>query len=89
MKTNTTQINPGIVFPEALYTITALKNCLGITDATLRAARRQGLTVYYPHKQGYVLGQDWIEHVTSTGRTSTGPCRNGRPTSVSRLGEAK
>lgn len=54
---------PGVIRPEELYTIAELKNRLGVTNSTLRAARRSGLRVYYKHKHAYVYGRDWIEYV--------------------------
>ena len=53
----------GVVRPDELYTLNELKHRLGITDSTLRAARRGGLRVYYRHKHAYVYGRDWIEYV--------------------------
>jgi hypothetical protein len=53
----------GIIVPEELYTLEALKRRLGIKDATLRAARRQGLAVYYRSGRGYVIGREWIAYV--------------------------
>lgn len=44
----------GVINPEELYTLDALKRRLGIRDATLRAARRSGLHVYYKHGRGFV-----------------------------------
>lgn len=55
----------GVVNPEELYTLDALKRRLGIRDATLRAARRAGLNVYYKHGRGFVYGRDWIKYVCS------------------------
>ena len=55
--------NRGVVRPDELYTLNELKHRLGITDSTLRAARRGGLRVYYKHKHAYVYGRDWIEYV--------------------------
>ena len=49
--------------PEELYTLEALKNRLGIRDATLRSARRAGLPVHYKHGRGFVRGADWINYV--------------------------
>ena len=74
----------GIINPHELYTITALKRRLGITDSSLRAARRKGLKVFYAHKQGFVLGEHWINHVLQGGNSS-----NGRPTSDRELREAQ
>jgi len=64
---NSNPSNPpmGEIHPRNLYTLKAVKQRLGITDATLRAARRAGLHVNYVHKQGYILGRDWIEYVTN------------------------
>ncbi len=59
--------NIGIIHPDELYTLTAIKQRLGVRDATLRAARRAGLRVYYVHKHAYVYGRDWIEYVLASG----------------------
>ena len=53
----------GVIRPEELYTLDEIKLRLGITNSTLRSARRAGLRVYYKHKHGYVYGRDWIEYV--------------------------
>lgn len=59
----TSQDNQGVIRPDELYTLNELKHRLGITNSTLRAARRGGLRVYYRHKHGYVYGRHWIEYV--------------------------
>ncbi len=56
----------GVINPEELYTLDALKRRLGVRDATLRAARRAGLRVYYKHGRGFVYGRDWIKYVCSS-----------------------
>lgn len=61
----------GVINPEELYTLAAFKRRLGVADATLRAARRAGLKVHYLHKQGFILGRDWIEYVVSSGPNSS------------------
>jgi hypothetical protein len=53
----------GVIRPDELYTLNELKHRLGITNSTLRAARRSGLRVYYKHRHAYVYGRDWIEYV--------------------------
>ncbi|MBM4093714.1 MAG: hypothetical protein FJ276_30550 [Planctomycetes bacterium] len=55
----------GVINPEELYTLDALKRRLGIRDAMLRTARRSGLRVYYKHGRGFVYGRDWISYVCS------------------------
>lgn len=62
----------GIINPEELYTLKAFTNRLGIKAATVRAARRAGLRVYYVHKHAYILGRDWIEYVLSSGDRRNG-----------------
>ena len=62
MKTHA--LSPGLIHPDALYTLSCLKQQLGISDATLRSARRSGLRVFYKHGRGYVTGEAWIEYVT-------------------------
>jgi hypothetical protein len=66
----------GVINPDELYTLRAFKKRLGISDATLRSARRQGLQVRYLHKQGYVHGRDWIQYVLNSDSRSV-----HRPTS--------
>ena len=66
----------GVIHPEELYSLRAIKKRLGIQDATLRAARRAGLTVLYVHKNGYVLGRDWIDYVKSVGTRSQDSTNN-------------
>lgn len=56
----------GVINPEALYTLEAIKRRLGIRDATLRAARRAGLRVHYKHGRGFVYGRDWIDYVLNS-----------------------
>ncbi len=54
---------PGVIRPDELYTLEEIRNRLGISNSTLRAARRSGLRVHYKHKQGYIYGSDWIDHI--------------------------
>ena len=65
----------GVINPDELYTLRTFKKRLDISDHTLRAARRAGLQVRYLHKQGYILGRDWIEYVLNSGNQvrGTGP----------------
>lgn len=56
----------GVINPDDLYTLRAFKTRLGVSDATLRSARRAGLRVLYLHKQGYVHGRDWIDYVLNS-----------------------
>ena len=63
----------GVINPDELYTLSAFTRRLGIRQATVRAARRAGLRVYYVHKHAYIHGRDWIEYVLAQGR------RNGEP----------
>ncbi len=62
----------GVINPDELYTLDALKRRLGIRDATLRAARRGGLQVYYKHGRGFVYGRDWIKYVCTPVPTESG-----------------
>lgn len=57
----------GVIKPQELYTLKAFKRRLEIADATLRSARRAGLRVTYIHKQGFILGRDWIDYVMKAG----------------------
>lgn len=60
----------GFIHRNELYTLSEFKLRLGVTDATLRAARSAGLPVYYVHKHAYINGSDWIDYIRSTGRSS-------------------
>lgn len=53
----------GVINPDELYTLKAFTRRLGVRASTLRAARRNGLQVYYVHKHAYVYGRDWIAYV--------------------------
>jgi hypothetical protein len=64
---------PGVIRPDQLYTLKAFKSRLGISDATLRSARRAGLRVTYLHKQGYIYGRDWIEYVLNSNPNESCP----------------
>ncbi|HWG41300.1 MAG TPA: hypothetical protein VN688_00835 [Gemmataceae bacterium] len=57
----------GVIRPEELYTLEEFKHRLGISNSTLRAARRSGLRVHYKHKQGYIYGRDWIDYILRSG----------------------
>lgn len=56
----------GVINPEELYTLSAFTRRLGIRQATVRAARRAGLRVYYVHKHAYIHGRDWIDYVLNS-----------------------
>lgn len=63
----------GVICPDELYTLEALKRRLGIRDATLRAARRAGLCVYYKHGRGFVRGEDWIAYICNPDEQASSP----------------
>ena len=56
----------GMIRPDELYTLSAFKKQLGISDATVRSARRAGLRVRYRHRQGFIYGKDWIDYLLSS-----------------------
>lgn len=62
----------GIINPDELYTLKAFTKRLGIRSATVRAARRAGLRVYYVHKHAYIHGRDWIEYVVNSANSQNG-----------------
>ena len=72
----TKDVAQGVINPDELYTLTAFTQRLGIRQATVRAARRAGLRVYYVHKHAYIHGRDWIEYVLNSRER-----RNGEPVS--------
>lgn len=53
----------GVVSTQAIYTLDALKDRLGISDAWLRTARRRGLPVRYAGKRGFVAGSDFAKYL--------------------------
>jgi hypothetical protein len=63
---------PGVINPGELYTLKAFTRRLGISAATVRAARRAGLRVYYVHKLAYVHGRDWIDYVLASPERRSG-----------------
>ncbi len=76
---NVSDTNNGVINPDELYTLRTFKKRLSVSDHTLRAARRNGLQVLYLHKQGYILGKDWIDYVLKSSRHS----QSDEPASVS------
>lgn len=55
----------GVIRPEELYCLNTFRRRIGVTDATLRTARRCGLKVYYLHNRAFIYGRDWISYVLS------------------------
>lgn len=55
------QLRPGAIAKEALYSLDEVKLRLGIGDATLRKARREGLPVYRFGKCGFISGSELID----------------------------
>jgi hypothetical protein len=53
----------GVVSTMAIYSLDALKDRLGISDAWLRTARRRGLPVRYAGNRGFVLGSDLAKYL--------------------------
>ena len=58
------------VAPEKLYPIQEFERITGLTKSALRSARRNGLSVRYLGKRGYILGKDFISHVEAKARQS-------------------
>ncbi len=56
--------------PQKLYPLPVFQRAAGQGRAALRKARDSGLKVHYAGGRGWVLGQDWIDHVVRTGKTS-------------------
>tara|TARA_B100001741_G_scaffold291319_2_gene271415 strand:- start:3510 stop:3728 length:219 start_codon:yes stop_codon:yes gene_type:complete len=54
-------LRPQAIAAEALYSLNEVKLRLGIGDATLRKARREGLPVYRFGKCGFIHGTDLID----------------------------
>ena len=72
----------GVIHPDELYTLSAMKRRLGVREGTMRAARRAGLRVYYVHKHAYIYGRDWIEYVLGSEQHRNGntvPDSDGDP----------
>lgn len=74
----------GVISPDELYTLDAFKRRLGISEATLRSARRAGLKVSHVHNRAFIYGGDWIAYVRqfcqtanrSSGESSSDPVVN-------------
>ena len=61
----------GVIRTDELYTLSEIKLRLGVSNATLRTARRAGLRVYYKHRHAFIYGRDWIDYIVkSLERTS-------------------
>lgn len=55
----------GTVSSNESYTLDELKRRVGLKDAALRTARKNGLAVHYVSGRGFVLGRDWIAYIVS------------------------
>ena len=64
MSRSDSQNRPGAIAKEALYSLNEVKLRLGIGDAGLRQARRNGLPVHRFGKRGFVSGSELIDFVT-------------------------
>jgi hypothetical protein len=53
----------GVVSTANVYTLDALKDRLGISDAWLRTARRRGLPVRYAGKRGFIIGSEFARYL--------------------------
>jgi hypothetical protein len=62
----------GVVSTTAVYSLDALKDRLGISDAWLRTARRRGLPVRYAGKRGFVAGSDFAKYLEQQERPDVG-----------------
>jgi hypothetical protein len=56
----------GVIDTGAVYTLPALKDRLGVTDAWLRAARRRGLRVRYAGRRAFVTGADFMSYIAAS-----------------------
>jgi len=56
----------GVIDTRAVYTLPALKDRLGITDAWLRTARRRGLRVRYAGRRAFVTGADFVRYIAAS-----------------------
>jgi hypothetical protein len=61
-------LNVGEIRADAIYTLSALDQQLGLGKAALRKARREGLTVRRIGRKSYVIGSELIEWVKKFGR---------------------
>jgi hypothetical protein len=53
----------GVIKPDELLTISALKSRMAFSDSAVRSMRRAGLKVRRVGKRHFVLGSDVIEHI--------------------------
>ncbi len=57
--------SPGVISVLELYTLDEAKRRLGWTDASLRSARRRGLTLIKCGKRKYLSGRDLMRFLNS------------------------
>lgn len=58
---------PGVIEPQALYTLAELQARLRVGSCGLRSMRRAGLRVYRVGGRGFVLGRDVIDFIVQNG----------------------
>lgn len=58
---------PGEIRSDALYTLDEIKQRMGLGQAALRTARRNGLAVKRIGRRGFVFGRDLIEYFDKVG----------------------
>lgn len=57
----------GEIRADGIYTLHELQQRMGLGQAALRTARRNGLPIKRIGRRGYVLGRDLIEYVDRAG----------------------
>lgn len=67
----------GVIHSEEMYSLSEFRSRVGISDAALRTARREGLKVYYLHNRAFIYGKDWIDYVLESFRHERGCSASG------------
>ena len=62
--------------PDEIWPLELFLPAIGIGQASMHMARRNGLAVHYIHGRAYVIGKDWISYVKENGKAT----KDGRPT---------
>jgi len=58
----------GEIQPETLYPLSVFKAVSGLKSTALRTARQNGLPVRYLGGRAFILGGDFIQHVSECGK---------------------
>ena len=67
----------GVVYGPAAYSLEAFMDRLDVGEAWLRSRRREGLRVCYVGNRGFVIGDDFLEHLIRSHKDRRGDAFTG------------